>query len=213
MKIEISGRLPREKWLAALGVREKADDDMNGRLDKAEAELLTAASPRGVYRIMDSRDVKTEGESIKRHLEGCGQVAVMAVTLGIGVDNLIRRVQVTDMLEAVLLDTGASVMTEEACDIFEKEIRNCTDKFTTSRFSPGYGDFPLKLQADMVRYVDGQRKIGLSVTESSLMIPRKSVTALIGLSDHPVTGSPAGCEECMLRDKCILRKEGKFCGD
>ena len=44
-------------------------------------------------------------------------------------------------------------------------------------------------------------------------VPRKSVTALIGISDHPVTGRLATCGECVLREKCTLRKEGKFCGD
>ncbi|HIU26254.1 MAG TPA: methionine synthase [Candidatus Copromorpha excrementigallinarum] len=213
MNIEVREKLSRDKWLAALGFKGKADKDLEERLSRCEADLLAAARPKGIYRIMKRDDVRTEGLSVKRHLEGCDQVAVMAVTLGIGVDNLIRKAQVTDMLTAVILDTGASVMIEQACDAFEDEIKKNTEKFTTSRFSPGYGDFPIEVQADMVRYVDGQRKIGLNVTGSSLMIPRKSVTAVIGLSEHPVKGRLASCNECVLRDKCILRKEGRFCGD
>lgn len=45
------------------------------------------------------------------------------------------------------------------------------------------------------------------------MIPRKSITAVLGISDHPVKGKLATCNECVLRDKCELRKEGGFCGD
>ena len=83
----------------------------------------------------------------------------------------------------------------------------------TSRFSPGYGDYPLEYQQNVIQYVDGPRKIGLNVTENHLMIPRKSVTALMGIADHPVTGRLATCGECILREKCTLRSEGKHCGD
>ena len=120
--------------------------------------------------------------------------------------------QISDMAEAVIMDSGASVLVDSLCDKFEEYIRNNVDEYVTSRFSPGYGDSPLRMQKSVISYVDGQRKIGLNVTSSNLMIPRKSVTALIGLSEHPVTGRLATCGECVLKDKCTLRKEGKFCG-
>jgi hypothetical protein len=53
----------------------------------------------------------------------------------------------------------------------------------------------------------------ISPAADSLMIPRKSVSALIGLADHPVKGKLATCNECVLKEKCLLRKEGKFCGN
>ena len=104
-------------------------------------------------------------------------------------------------------------MIEQVCDAFQKTINDAVDGYTTSRFSPGYGDFPIEVQPDMIRYIDGQRKIGLNVTSNNLLVPRKSVTAVIGVSDRPVRGSLATCAECVLRDKCDLRKEGKLCGD
>ena len=143
----------------------------------------------------------------------------MAVTLGVGVDQLLRKTQVTDMALAVIIDSGASVLIEQLADDFQEEIvkkpeasdRNNT--FTTPRFSPGYGDWPITEQARIVRLLDGQRQIGLNITKDSLMIPRKSITAVIGISDHPVKGCLATCDECVLQDKCLLKKEGKFCGD
>ena len=141
------------------------------------------------------------------------KIVVMGATLGAGADHLIRRLQITDMTEAVIADCGASVLIEQVCDAFQKTINDAVDGYTTSRFSPGYGDFPIEVQPDMIRYIDGQRKIGLNVTSNNLLVPRKSVTAVIGVSDRPVRGSLATCAECVLRDKCDLRKEGKFCGD
>ncbi len=211
--MEIREPISRKRWLAALGSGGASDAELMGKLDEVEKAIFAAARPKAVYRIMEKSDVKISGFSLEKHLEGCRKVVVMALTLGIGVDNAIRKAQVTDMARAVMMDSGASVLTDMLCDDFEEYIRERVDGYMTGRFSPGYGDSPLELQKTVVTYVDGQRKIGLNVTANSLMIPRKSVTAFMGLADHPVTGRLATCGECVLRDKCTLRREGKFCGD
>ena len=208
-------------------------DMLKKQLEQAERSLLEAAKPRGVYRVMSRDAVHTEGFSIEKHLEGCHLVILMAATLGAEVDALLRRVQISDMALAVIIDAGASVLIEQVCDDFEKAITRELAKSVrqvpqekmaaeeasasllhfTPRFSPGYGDYPLSEQKRVLQYLDAQRKIGLHVTRDSLMVPRKSVTALIGAAHHPVTGRTASCNECVLKEKCILRKEGKFCGD
>lgn len=214
----------REEWLKALHVKGEAGDMLADQMDEAEKLLMDAAAPRKVYRLMQRSELRLAGASIQRHLEDCGKVAVMAATLGIGVDNLLRRTQVKDMAMAVILDAGASVYIEQVCDEFEAEIEaelsasgSCGETgaalFMTPRFSPGYGDYPITEQKYILSLVDAPRRIGLNVTADSLMIPRKSVSALIGLADHPVTGKLATCSECVLREKCLLRKEGKFCGN
>lgn len=214
MNIEITEPVSREKWLKALHVKGAADEMLTTRIDEAEKLLFAEAGPRAVYKIMDRRDLGTRGRSIEKHLEGCDKVALMGVTLGIGVDNLLRRIQVTDMSLAVIIDCGASVLVEQLCDSFEEYIKqHVAEKYLTSRFSPGYGDYPIEEQGKIIKYLDAVRQIGLNVTKDSLMIPRKSVTALIGLANHPVKGTLATCRECVLKDKCTLRREGKFCGD
>lgn len=215
MNIKIEQPIDREQWLAALHAKGTLDEGLALRMDEAERLLKAEAGPSGTFRIMLRNEVKTKGFSIEKHLEGCHSVAVMAVTLGTGVDRLIRKTQITDMALAVIIDTGASVMVEQAADELQKHIEGQLDErdFSTSRFSPGYGDYSITEQSRIVHYLDGRRKIGLNVTADSLMIPRKSITALIGIADHPVTGKLATCDKCVLRDKCTLRKEGKFCGN
>ena len=216
MNLEIDGQISREGWLKALH-SEKVNHEMRESLDKsfdeAERLLFCAAKPKGVYRIVKISDIPLHGVSIKKHLEGCHSVIVVAVTLGSGVDNLIRRLQVTDMVLAVVADSGASVLIEQLCDDFQEKTKYEINGYMTPRFSPGYGDFPMTVQREIIRIADAGRKIGLNVTSGGLMIPRKSVTALIGVADHPVKGRLATCSECVLREKCILRKEGKFCGN
>ena len=213
MNIEITEPISREGWLRALNSEGACDEKLAKSMEEAEDLLFAVAKPKGIYRVMDRNDVRVSGFSLEKHLEGCHKVIAMALSLGIGVDNAIRKMQVTDMAAAVIMDSGASILADHLCDKFEEHIKSNVEGYTTSRFSPGYGDSPLNMQKDIVAYVDGQRKIGLNVTANSLMIPRKSITALIGIADHPVTGRLATCRECVLREKCTLRKEGKFCGD
>lgn len=214
MNVEIKQSIDRKKWLETLNVRGESDDALIAKLDNAEQLLFSQAAPKAIYRVMDIDEVSMCGFSIKKHLEGCDRVAVMGLTLGLGIDNLLRKTQIKDMAMTVILDCGASVLVEQLCDEFEGTIREETgEKYLTFRFSPGYGDYPITEQSRIIRYLDASRKIGLNVTSNSLMIPRKSVTALIGIADHPVKGRLATCGECVLKDKCTLRKEGKFCGD
>ena len=85
-------------------------------------------------------------------------------------------------------------------------------RMLTPRFSPGYGDFPLAQQAAFCSVLDVSRRIGVSLTSGSLMVPQKSVTALLGVSAHPPAARIAGCDACNLSDRCLYRKEGLSCG-
>ena len=107
-----------------------------------------------------------------------------------------------------------SVLVEQAADAAEAELRQWAaeqDKYLTGRFSPGYGDWPIGVQPLVAAALDTARRAGLCVTENDLMTPRKSVTALLGLSDHPVKGRLAGCGHCVLNTRCEYRKRGITC--
>lgn len=211
MNLEITRSIDRKAWLTALHAKGAADSRLSDQMDEAERLLKEAARPKAVYRLVRIDAILNKSKSIAKHLEGCDKAALMAVTLGAGVDQLLRKTQVTDMAMAVIIDSGASILIEQLAEDFEEVIE--AGPFTTPRFSPGYGDWPITEQTRIVRMLDAQRQIGLNVTKDSLLIPRKSITAVIGISDHPVKGSLATCEQCILKDKCELRKEGKYCGD
>lgn len=211
MKLEKPNRVDRRQWLRRLGVPGEGDEKLEQSLAQAENLLLKNAQPQGIYRVLSLGDIALGGNAIKKHLKGCRELAIMGVTIGAGVDRLIRQSQIRDMAEAVILDCGASVLTEQICDSFEARIREETQGYLTGRYSPGYGDLPIETQDVLVRILDGPRKIGLTVNQNHIMIPKKSVTAILGIADHPVSGYLATCEECTLRDNCDLRKEGKNC--
>ncbi|MGI6204673.1 MAG: hypothetical protein ACOYJH_05295 [Anaerovoracaceae bacterium] len=211
MKIELPEKIDREQWRARLGT-----DDYEGlspMLERAEAELFRVSDPRGVYKLTDITDIP--GTAIKKHLAGCRKMILLAVTLGTDVDGAIRAAGARDAAMQVFLDTGASVLADSVCDVFcdviEKELPEDLPCMT-GRFSPGYGDLPLEYQDTLAAELDTQRKIGLTITATHLMLPRKSVTAIVGVSDHEVKGYRAVCSECALRDTCELRKQGRVCG-
>lgn len=179
---------------------------------------------KAVYKVFDIKkeeDVKVLGtnlvllgKDIKSLLLECERCVLMAVTLGQGVDNLLRKLQVTNLNQAIVTDFCASSMIEELCNQFEKQIRDKFDEtiFFTDRFSAGYGDLPLNIQRNFCDVLDAQKKAGLSVSNSGILIPRKSITAIIGLANTPQRMKIKGCGFCSFVKDCEYRKGGKTCG-
>ena len=187
-------------------------------LDKAEALVRQAATPRGIWRplLLAALDLQAAGGDLARHLQGCRSLVYMAATLGAGVDALLRRLEVTDIALCAAADATASAAIEPVCDAVEADARarvQAQGNFMTGRYSPGYGDCPLDLQAELCRALDTPRGIGLTVTPQKLLVPRKSVTAILGVADHPVAGARAGCAHCLLRETCAYRKRGTTCAN
>ena len=73
------------------------------------------------------------------------------------------------------------------------------------RFSPGYGDFSILYQKDVLRMLDAPKKIGLTMTDGYMLTPTKSVTAIIGISNTKEPCHRKGCEECDKSD-CVYRR-------
>lgn len=161
----------------------------------AWSDIEKAASPRFVWRIFpvcpepDGIRVKDttlllSGASIRRYLQGCRHAALMACTMGAGVDRLIAGTEVSDMPRALLLDACASCFAEETAENVCREIEKSlppSQKTIGNRFSPGYGDLSLDIHPQFLRILDAGRRIGLTETAQHTLLPRKSITALTGI--------------------------------
>lgn len=202
---------------------ENVPADITAITDKCEKTLLDVITPLYCFRVFDidftdngvclcGSSLVMQGSDIKRHLEGCSKAALLCVTLGTGADRLIRQLAVSDMTESVITDSLASAATEQLCDIAELEIRQkLPDKFMTWRFSPGYGDFPIIWQRELLNLIDATRRIGLYLSDGGMLVPSKSVTAVIGVSEKPVPKKQQGCITCNIKDRCSYRKRGIHC--
>ena len=150
------------------------------------------------------------GGDIAKLLEGCSRAVLFAATIGIEAERLIKGYAPEDLVKTLVLDACATQLIEEGCDLIEREIGEGALKrglSVTGRFSPGYGDLPLNLQPAILAALDAPRRIGLTCTESLLFLPRKSVTAVIGLGED-ICQNLSGCEACPLGNSCAYRKRG-----
>lgn len=200
------------------------DEKIIALTDQCESELISVIKPRFVYKVFDiehsdngvvvnNTSLILKGKDISDHLKDCERCVLMCATVSIDVDNLIRKYEAQDMTKAVIADCLASAAIEQVCNEAEKEIKSAVGEYNfTWRFSPGYGDFPLEIQRDFIDVLDAQKRVGVNVSESLIMIPRKSVTAVIGVSEKEISKGRRGCVCCNMKDRCAYRKRGEHCG-
>ncbi len=133
---------------------------------------------------LDLGFMKTSSDDLIRRLSGCESIILFAATVGIELDRLTARYAAVSPTVALLLQAFGAERIESLCDLFDREIAEEKAKlgfFVRPRFSPGYGDFPITAQKEIFGALDCPRKIGLTLNESLLMSPTKSVTAIIGI--------------------------------
>lgn len=197
---------------------QQPDEAVQQSLDRCADELQNAVAPKSVFQAfplthlvegtMKLADVYIHSKNLSRTLKGCTSVYLMAATLGIDVDRLIARASAVRMSDAVMYQAIAAAMIEAYCDEVNDVLRQEAERvglYCRPRFSPGYGDFRIEHQRDFSRLLNTPKKIGLTVTESCLLVPIKSVTAVIGLSNSPQPCHRKGCEECDKKD-CAFRR-------
>lgn len=197
-------------------------EDIHALVDRSMEEIMKLSTGRTVRkvfalegRMLRGTNFQLLGDDIMALLADCKEVIFFAVTLGIAVDQTIKSREVRELEASMVLDCAASAAIEGLCDTIQADlIREYRAKglYLTDRYSPGYGDMPLEQQNAFCSILDTARRIGLQVSRSGLMIPRKSVTAIVGISDTPQKSRGRGCENCSFYPNCKIRKEGKYCG-
>ena len=125
-----------------------------------------------------------KSEKLRNNLEGCSAVVLFAATVGSGIDRMIRRFEKSDPQMGLLLQGLGAERVESLCDLFNAEVDAAAQSLehsTCHRFSPGYGDLPIEVQKDFLPLLDAERRLGIILSDSYLMTPSKSVTAIIGI--------------------------------
>jgi hypothetical protein len=154
------------------------------------AEILDEASPKYAAVVCevsyDDDAVIIDGKRIystalRKNLGGAPRAYVIAVTLGIEVDRYLKRQSVASPARHFIADGAASALAEALSDICESDIGK--DLKLCPRFSPGYADLPLSVQSFILSRLSAQRLLGITLTDSYLMIPTKSITAIIGINE------------------------------
>lgn len=197
---------------------QEPDGRVKEMTERCLKELQEAVSPRFFSRtfpltlrpesVVDFTCFQTRSEGLSRNLKGCEQVILFAATLGAGADLLIRRYSRLEMGRAVILQAAGAAMIEAYCDAENERLRKQfleAGYFLRPRFSPGYGDFLLSAQRDMVRVLEAEKRVGITLTDGLIMVPSKSVTAVIGAGRKSAGCDAEGCVSCGKED-CPYRR-------
>ncbi len=134
-----------------------------------------------------------ESKALYRNLEGCSSAFVFSATLGYGVDRLLQRLSVTSVSEYFIADALASSFAEALCAYAAKELRKGI--ICRPRFSPGYADLTLEIQKELLKMTNAEKLLGITLSQTLLMSPVKSVTAIMGIADNPSVSLSGSCPE------------------
>lgn len=197
-----------------------ASPETDAMISKAVSSLEKDCNPKYVSKAFPVKvegfsvsfaDVAYESRSLARNLAGCTKCVLFAATAGPACDMLVKRAAVTSSAYASCCQAAGAAAIEAFCDFINDKIRDeyeAKGLYARPRFSPGYGDLPLTCQKDWFRLLDITKNTGIELTDSYLMVPTKSVTAIIGLSPNRLPCVKQGCEACTMSQTCAFsRKE------
>lgn len=121
--------------------------------------------------------------TLAQHISGCGEAFLLCGTIGAAFDALHRSLSLVSGLDALIMQAIGAAAIEKTIDCAEDDIRRelRPGESLVKRYSPGYGSFPLTAQRPLLALLDARRKVGVSLTDSLLMAPSKSVSAIIGI--------------------------------
>ena len=162
--------------------------------DEATQQLLTQclaeALPQLSYRVCWTEvavsvaghvcrlgEMELTSRTLAKHLTDCDRAVIFAATVGLGLDRLIARYGLTSPAKGLLLQAIGTERIEALCDAFCAELEG-----GKARFSPGYGDLKLVTQQEIFGLLQCHKHIGLSLKDSLIMSPSKSVTAIVGIT-------------------------------
>ena len=171
--------------------RTELDDEVRKMVYQIVPEFQKILCPQGVYVFyplkIENENLIFNGNQLKscqlsRFLSECSAICLFAATIGPQADLQIRKMQKIAPVKAVIMQATGAMFIEKYCDALccqiEKEAAEDGLKIK-NRFSPGYGDVPLENQKMFFHLLDC-KKIGLTLTDSLMMAPEKSVTAFVG---------------------------------
>ncbi len=214
----MEGEISRKTIAKYLGYRGKALDETTSVLVEESIKELSSVTPRHVLRRLPLSisentvrigSLVMESKSLAAHLAGCHEAMLLAATLGVKADQAIRRASVSHMSRAVVLQAAAAAKLEaylnDAGEALARELQN-ENLYLTPRFSPGYGDLSLGCQGELLDLLEAGKRIGLGMTAEYMLIPTKSVTAVLGLSPEKQTACRQVCIRCP-NTACSFREE------
>lgn len=201
-------------------------DNLKGTINECINLIKDKINPRYMLRVypikreklsivIKGTDLKLESEDLYNLLKECDKCIVMAITLGFEAEKEIRKYSYSELTKSIIIDSCATTAIEEVCDFVQDELEKelfQKGEYLTTRYSPGYGDLPIEKNIDIINLLNTQKEIGLTITGSGIMIPRKSVVAIMGIAKSESKNNKKLCSNCINRFDCKYKREVETCG-
>lgn len=172
----------------------KASDssrELNSLIDACIGELCASCAYRVVYcevpvslfgGVVDFGFAKTCSSMLEKRLAGYERAIIFACTVGIGPDRIIAKYSKTAPAMSLISQAVGTERVEALADAFCNDVARIYSDASV-RFSPGYSDLSLDFQRDIFRLLSCEKNVGITLSESLIMSPSKSVTAIIGIGE------------------------------
>lgn len=205
----------KKKALIYLKYRDQEiDPALDALIEDCIQEAVDASSFRAMSVILplkhdplsiDQISVALPYPSLEKLFQDCDRIMIVACTLGQEMDRKLRYYGKFDMTRLTILDSVCNAYLEEACDDYEKERIH---EKRTFRYAPGYGDVPIALNEVFMQYLNTAKNIGLTVQETGMLLPQKSMVGMIGIGERKTKKT---CNRCLMENDCEYRKKGLTC--
>ncbi len=167
-------------------------ENVTAMVDEILENVLSGSRPLVCYKrfdlgFCDGIDfgfLKVKSKDLLANLKGCSEAVIFAATIGIYTDRQIQKETILSPARACIYQAVGATVIEAVCDDFNRWLgleEEHKGNSLNPRFSPGYGDVPLEIQKDIHRELNCAKMAGITLTDSILMVPEKSVTAIIGI--------------------------------
>lgn len=192
-----------------LGYRGQAlSPEVLALVEACRAELDKAVHPRQLSRRMETDRLTAASRDLAHHLRHCREGYLYAVTLGGETDRLLRRWTAQSMAKAAVGQAVCAVWLDQLCAQLCQELQASlgAGEYLTPPFSPGYGDWDLTAQGQVLAFLEAPKRMGLTLTAAGMLVPEKSITAVVGISDREEELCGQKCMRCQKKD-CPFRAE------
>ena len=184
------------------------DADTKAELTQIINEVSQWLHPQFSYFVVSVQPTFDMGNIILRQLRGSEAYALFICTAGVAYEAYQQRLKEQgDMVRVFIADALGSVIAEKCADQMEIALQESIDKLGwkhPNRFSPGYCGWHVSQQQLLFPLVQGHT-CGVTLTDSSLMVPIKSVSGIIGLGTS-VRKLDYTCGLCDFK-QCYKRKK------
>ncbi len=176
--------------LRYMGMRNE-NAEINALLNECLTECKDIFAPAVCFRcfdihieksIVDFGNFRFESKDLAKCLRGCRRAVIFVATAGFEIDRLIKKYATLSPARALSLSAIGSERIECVCDAFCDMLKK-TYGALRPRFSAGYGDLSLEAQGEIFRHLDATRHTGVTLSDTYLMAPTKSVSAIVGIDE------------------------------